>query len=98
MGTGMAFPWEVLWKAAPPGGNIVEDLALRLKRQKAVVDTLHENEVALIPFPGEPPIVCEGEVVNVPDKHNFGMGVRFLNMTDDDQKRLEAFTGKVERK
>lgn len=27
-GSGMAFPWEVIRKAAPPGGNIVEDLAL----------------------------------------------------------------------
>ena len=47
-------------------------------------------------LPGEPPILCEGEVVNVPDKRNFGMGVRFLNMSEPDQKRLEAFTGKVD--
>ncbi len=48
-------------------------------------------------LPGELPIVCEGEVVNVPDKTNFGMGVRFLNMTTQDQLRLEQFTDGVGR-
>ncbi len=46
-------------------------------------------------LPGEAPIACEGEVVNVPDRKNFGMGVRFLNMSDEDRKRLEAFTSRV---
>lgn len=44
-------------------------------------------------LPGEKDaIVCEGEVVNVPDKKSFGMGVRFLNVKDADQQRLESFT------
>jgi uncharacterized protein (TIGR02266 family) len=43
-------------------------------------------------LPGEKePIVCEGEVVNVPDKRSFGMGVRFLNVKEADQKKLDAF-------
>ncbi len=29
-GSGMAFPWDVITQATPPGGNIVEDLALGL--------------------------------------------------------------------
>ena len=43
-------------------------------------------------LPGEAPILCEGEVVNVPDRRNFGMGVRFLNMSAEDRTRLERFT------
>jgi hypothetical protein len=46
-------------------------------------------------LPGEKPIVCDAEVVNVPDRRNFGMGVRFLNMSAIDQKRLESFTSKI---
>ena len=37
------------------------------------------------------PIVCEGEVVNVPDANEYGMGVRFLLMGDEDRRRLVAF-------
>jgi uncharacterized protein (TIGR02266 family) len=45
-------------------------------------------------LPGEAqPITCEGEVVSVPDKKSFGMGVRFLDLNADDQSRLDAFTG-----
>ncbi len=44
-------------------------------------------------LPGERrAIVCEGEVVNVPDSNDFGMGVRFSMMSAEDKKRLEAFT------
>ncbi|MHB8875949.1 MAG: PilZ domain-containing protein [Myxococcaceae bacterium] len=47
-------------------------------------------------LPGERrPIVCEGEVVNVPDSSSFGMGVRFSMMSDEDRRRLEAFTQQV---
>src|SRR2546423_15474811 len=43
-------------------------------------------------LPGDTtPIVCDGEVVNVPDAHSFGMGVRFANMRDEDTSRLDAF-------
>lgn len=43
-------------------------------------------------LPGETPIQCEGEVVNVPDRKNFGMGLKFINMAEADQARLQAFT------
>jgi len=43
-------------------------------------------------LPGEAPIQCEGEVVNVPDRKNFGMGLKFFNMSEADQTRLAAFT------
>jgi uncharacterized protein (TIGR02266 family) len=37
-------------------------------------------------------IVCQGEVVNVPNANSFGMGVRFLNLSGADRERLETFT------
>lgn len=46
-GSGMAFPWDVIRKAAPPGGNIVEDLALGID--------LAER--------GHPPLFCPEAVV-----------------------------------
>jgi uncharacterized protein (TIGR02266 family) len=49
-------------------------------------------------LPGEAPIHCEGEVVNVPDRKNFGMGVRFFNMSEADQARLRAFTEDLTKK
>ena len=36
-------------------------------------------------------IRCDGEVVNVPDKKGYGMGIRFLDIAPDDAKRAEAF-------
>lgn len=36
-------------------------------------------------------IRCEGEIVNVPDKHGYGMGVRFLDISPVDRKRVEDF-------
>jgi uncharacterized protein (TIGR02266 family) len=38
------------------------------------------------------PIICQGEVVNVPDIKNFGMGVHFVDLKAEDRARLEAFT------
>ncbi len=37
-------------------------------------------------------ISCDGEVVNVPDKQSYGMGIRFSNLNRGDYARLEAFT------
>jgi uncharacterized protein (TIGR02266 family) len=51
-----------------------------------------------VQLPGETPISCDGEVVNVPDRKNFGMGVRFFNMAEADQARLQAFTEGVTKK
>jgi uncharacterized protein (TIGR02266 family) len=43
-------------------------------------------------LPGDPRnIRCDGEVVNVPDKSGYGMGVRFSNVAPADQQRLEEF-------
>jgi uncharacterized protein (TIGR02266 family) len=41
-------------------------------------------------LPGDAPIVCRGEVVNIPDATRFGMGVRFLDIREEDRTRLEA--------
>lgn len=45
-------------------------------------------------LPGESrSIRCRGEVVNVPDAKQFGMGVRFLDLAPMDKKTLEKFVG-----
>lgn len=36
-------------------------------------------------------IVCAGEVVNVPDAHQYGMGVRFLDLKPEDEALLMEF-------
>ena len=36
-------------------------------------------------------LVCAGEVVNVPDTHQYGMGVRFLDLKPDDEATLIDF-------
>ncbi|MCU0697750.1 MAG: PilZ domain-containing protein [Myxococcaceae bacterium] len=43
-------------------------------------------------LPGEGRTIrCEGEVVNVPDRKGYGMGLRFLNLSPADEQRIEAF-------
>ena len=42
-------------------------------------------------LPGMDPIRCQGEIANVPDSKAFGMGVRFVDLSDGDRARLEAF-------
>jgi uncharacterized protein (TIGR02266 family) len=42
------------------------------------------------------PVRCEGEVVNVPEgSEGLGMGVRFLDLPDDEQQRVERFLERV---
>lgn len=42
-------------------------------------------------LPGESRTIrCSGEVVNVPDKKGFGMGIRFLDLAPSDAARIEA--------
>jgi uncharacterized protein (TIGR02266 family) len=36
-------------------------------------------------------IRCRGEVVNVPDAREFGMGIRFLDLSAQDKATLEDF-------
>lgn len=47
---------------------------------------------AVLHLPGEEPIHCLGEVVNVPAPKSFGMGVRFTALSDAARARLSAFT------
>ncbi len=34
-------------------------------------------------------IRCEGEIANVPDAQGYGMGIRFLNLSPADEKRID---------
>lgn len=44
-------------------------------------------------LPGETRAIrCDGEVVNVPDKKGYGMGIRFLDLAPADADRIDAFT------
>jgi uncharacterized protein (TIGR02266 family) len=38
-------------------------------------------------------VVCAGEVVNVPDVHAYGMGVRFIDLSAGDEAMLYEFIG-----
>ena len=43
-------------------------------------------------LPGDPtPIKCDGQVVNVPDTHGYGMGISFVFLKEQDRARIEAF-------
>ena len=48
-----------VWPRSKPGptGYLHDALALRVARQKGVVDTLYQVERSHVPFPDEPPIV-----------------------------------------
>lgn len=38
---------------------------------------------------GGAPIVCRGIVVNIPDNTEVGMGLKFLDISEQDQRRIE---------
>jgi uncharacterized protein (TIGR02266 family) len=43
-------------------------------------------------LPGEAKAIrCDGEVVNVPDKQGYGMGIRFLDIAPADAESIESF-------
>lgn len=43
-------------------------------------------------LPGDTKAIrCDGEVVNVPDKKGYGMGIRFLDIAPADAERIEGF-------
>ena len=45
-------------------------------------------------LPGDERTVrCAGEVVNVPDAHQYGMGVRFVDLSPTDEAMLIEFIG-----
>jgi uncharacterized protein (TIGR02266 family) len=49
-------------------------------------------------LPGETEaITCTGEVVNVPDKTGYGMGVRFINLKVEHRQQLEHFVNAPRR-
>ncbi len=49
-----------------------------------------------IPGDDGPPLKCKGEVVNVPDGNDgLGMGVRFIDLGDEDARRIELFVEQV---
>ena len=46
-------------------------------------------------IPGEPiAIRCKGEVTNVPAPSDFGMGVRFVGLTLEEQERIGRFASR----
>jgi len=60
---------------------------------RSIPHPVGEKVTVTFTLPGESKaIVCQGEVVNVPDAKRFGMGVRFLDLAGPDKARLEAFT------
>jgi uncharacterized protein (TIGR02266 family) len=45
------------------------------------------------------PIQVKGEIVNVsPEPSELGMGIKFLNLCDADQHRIEAFIDRAQKK
>jgi uncharacterized protein (TIGR02266 family) len=47
-------------------------------------------------LPGDArPVRCLGEVVNVPDPREYGMGVRFIGLAEEERARIAAFTERV---
>jgi uncharacterized protein (TIGR02266 family) len=43
-------------------------------------------------LPGDAaPVKCDGQVVNVPDTHGYGMGINFVFLKEADRARIEAF-------
>jgi hypothetical protein len=48
-----------------------------------------------IVLPGDPaPIVCQGEIVNIPDRKSFGMGVKFAGLSEEDEARIDRFASR----
>jgi uncharacterized protein (TIGR02266 family) len=59
---------------------------------RAIPHPVGEKVELSFTLPGdEKPIRCRGEVVNVPDKKGYGMGIRFLDLSGADAQRLDAF-------
>lgn len=59
---------------------------------RAIPHPVGERVELLFTLPGEAePIRCLGEVANVPDAHEFGMGVRFVDLDAASRARVDAF-------
>jgi uncharacterized protein (TIGR02266 family) len=47
-------------------------------------------------LPGEQELIrCRGEVANVPQPQEFGMGVKFIGLSEDQRARIAAFAAKA---
>jgi Tfp pilus assembly protein PilZ len=44
---------------------------------------------------GGKPIACAGAVANVPDAKSTGMGLKFSDITEKDQRRIDAFAKQI---
>jgi uncharacterized protein (TIGR02266 family) len=64
---------------------------------RAIPHPVGERVHLVFTLPGdERPVHCEGEVVNVPDTHEFGMGIRFVSLQPNDLERIRRFTEEQE--
>ena len=59
---------------------------------RAIPHQLGTQVELLFKLPGaERTLICAGEVVNVPDAHAYGMGIRFLRLTPEDETMIDDF-------
>ncbi len=59
---------------------------------RAIPHSVGSRVQLVFTLPGDDRAIrCDGEVANVPDKHGYGMGIRFLDMAPADSVRVEAF-------
>ncbi len=64
---------------------------------RAIPHPVGEHVHLIFTLPGdERPVHCEGEVVNIPDAQQFGMGIRFVSLKAEDLERIRHFTGEQE--
>lgn len=62
---------------------------------RSIPHPVGEKVTVSFSLPGDArPIMCQGEVVNIPDTKSFGMGVRFLDLAGPDRERLESFVSR----
>ena len=66
---------------------------------RAIPHPVGEHVQLVFTLPGDDrPVQCEGEVVNVPDAHDFGMGIRFVSLKPVDRERIQKFMAEQEGK
>jgi len=66
---------------------------------RAIPHPVGEHVQLVFTLPGDDrPFNLEGEVVNVPDTHSFGMGIRFVSLRPNDRERIRKFTEEQETK
>lgn len=65
--------------------------------QRAIPYAVGTQASLRVLLPGERAIRCQGEIVNIPDKKGFGMGMRFLDLAPEDEQRIEQFAARYRR-